>query len=1430
VSENKAVFPNGIWDGLSVDRSSILFDRSPSYEDWDQAVAEIIALERAVIALGGGGSVDFVTSVALAAPDEFSVTGSPVTTTGTLTLTKSAQAAHSAWMGPTSGSPAAPSFRSIVAGDLPSHSHAAGDITSGTLAYTLLPVFAGSTPGAVPTAFVGDAGKFLKSDGTWADPATVGTVTSVDLAVPVEFTISGNPITTAGTITISTAPQTAHNVWAGPTTGSPAVPTFRTLVASDLPSHSHSGGDITSGTVAAARLGLMTGDSGSGGASGAVPAPASGDAGAGKFLHANGSWQVPSGSGTVTSVDVTGNALFNITGNPISTSGVINIDFQTQTEHKVFAGPSGGGVPVFRLLAAGDLPTHTHDGGDIASGTVAAARLGLMTGDLGSGGASGAVPAPGAGDAAALKFLRADGVWGTTPDSGGTVTSIDINVPTDILSSSGGPIATNGIITLSKVDQAANKFFAGPTTGADASPVFRTIVAGDLPSHVHSGADITSGTVGRARLETMLGDSGSGGASGAVPAPSAGDAAANRYLSAAGTWTVPATNPGTVTSVGFTAPAIFSVTGSPITGSGTIAVGLSNATANTVFAGPSTGSPGTPSFRVLVAADLPSHVHSGSDITSGTVDAARLGLMVGDSGSGGASGAVPAPGAGDATAGKYLKADGTWSTPPDNGTVTSVALAMPSFITVSGSPVTTNGTLTGSLANQNANVVFAGPSTGSPAAPTFRSLVAADIPAHGHSGSDITSGTVDAARLGVMTGDSGSGGASGAVPAPAAGDAAGGKFLKADGTWSLPPDNGTVTSVALAVPSEFSVSGSPITTTGTITVSKANQNANIVFAGPTSGGAAAPTFRALVAADIPTHVHSGSDITSGTVDAARLGLMTGDSGSGGASGAVPAPGAGDTAAGKFLKANGLWVVPSFVTSVALSLPSIITVSGSPITSSGTLTGTLATQSPNTVWAGPNSGVTALAPTFRALVALDLPTHTHSGADITSGTVAAARLGVMTGDSGSGGASGAVPAPAAGDNAAGRFLKANGTWSVPAGTATVTSVALALPGSVFSVTGSPITTSGTLTGAFTTQTANTIFAGPTSGSAAAPAFRAAVLDDIAAPLLTAGDQNYVINGAFRIFQRGGSSFTDDTYALDRWNILTQTAAVTVSQLAAPLVFGTMNYCRLTQPQASAQRMGLCQILEAAHAQDFNIRNMSLQFMANASTSYTLRSAILGWTGTADAVTSDVVNDWTSATYTASNFFIGTVTVLSVAQHSITTTGTLFKNEYTWSGSTQYNNIIVFFWTESTVAQNVTLNIADVGLYAGFGTRRFEAPPMAVEIQNCRRFYEKSYALTTAPASTTNNASFSEYAPKALTVNGSLVAPAIRYVSKVKAPAVTIYNPNSGATGSLRDINAGNDQNCQATSVTTDTFEVTTNGATTIALGDLLRFHWVANAEL
>lgn len=85
------------------------------------------------------------------------------------------------------------------------------------------------------------------------------------------------------------------------------------------------------------------------------------------------------------------------------------------------------------------------------------------------------------------------------------------------------------------------------------------------------------------------------------------------------------------------------------------------------------------------------------------------------------------------------------------GSVSSVALTVPNFMSVSGSPVTSSGTLAVSLANQTTNVIFAGPSSGSASVPTFRSLVAADIPSLSYlstsggtvSGNVIVTGTLE---------------------------------------------------------------------------------------------------------------------------------------------------------------------------------------------------------------------------------------------------------------------------------------------------------------------------------------------------------------------------------------------------------------------------------------------------------------------------------------------------------------------------------------------------------------------------------------------------------------------------------------------------------------------------------------------------------------
>jgi len=96
----------------------------------------------------------------------------------------------------------------------------------------------GSTWTLTLPANAGTNSYVLTTDGSgntsWANPAAGGTVTSVGLAAPAEFTVTGSPVTLSGTLTFSKNTQLQNLVYASPN-GSTGVPVFRSLVGADLP-------------------------------------------------------------------------------------------------------------------------------------------------------------------------------------------------------------------------------------------------------------------------------------------------------------------------------------------------------------------------------------------------------------------------------------------------------------------------------------------------------------------------------------------------------------------------------------------------------------------------------------------------------------------------------------------------------------------------------------------------------------------------------------------------------------------------------------------------------------------------------------------------------------------------------------------------------------------------------------------------------------------------------------------------------------------------------------------------------------------------------------------------------------------------------------------------------------------------------------------
>lgn len=376
----------------------------------------------------------------------------------------------------------------------------------------------------------------------------------------------------------------------------------------------------------------------------------------------NAGYLASGGSGTVTSVGLTlPTGEFTVTGSPVTTSGTLSVTYKTQAANEIFAGPSTGSaaVPEFRTLVVDDIPglPGTKIISDWDSFISSDSNNDLTTGADNK-----------------LYFQQ-------TAGGGGTVTSVGVT-STD-LSVSGSPVTSSGNITLNINNSAVTttKLANEAVTYAKFQNINAQRLLGRFSAlsgtmqeiTVGSGLNLTSGGV----LEATAG----GG--------------------------------GTVTSVGLSLPAgLFSVSGSPVTTSGTLTGSLTNQSAFTVFARAS--GTGQPSFIGLVSDHIP-------NLTATSKINMNTSRLLGRTSAGFGLAQEITIGSGLSLSGGTLSATG------GTGTVTSVGISVPSYMSVTSSPVTTTGTMNIFYNVQNAGTFFAGPTGGSPAAPTFRSLANSDI-------------------------------------------------------------------------------------------------------------------------------------------------------------------------------------------------------------------------------------------------------------------------------------------------------------------------------------------------------------------------------------------------------------------------------------------------------------------------------------------------------------------------------------------------------------------------------------------------------------------------------------------------------------------------------------------------------------------------------
>lgn len=318
------------------------------------------------------------------------------------------------------------------------------------------------------------------------------------------------------------------------------------------------------------------------------------------------------------------------------------------------------------------------------------------------------------------------------------------------------------------------------------------------------------------------------------------------------------------------------------------------------------------------------------------------------------------------------------------------------------------------------------------------------------------------------------------------------------------------------------------------------------------------------------------------------------------------------------------------------------------------------------------------------------------------------------------------------------------------------------------------------------------------------------------------RNRIINGNFFINQRLATLVADDVYCLDRWYVLTETGNVTVAKMTDQ-ENGTPANIKLTQPDGTPKRIGLAQIIESDNVRDLKSTAVQLTGRIKCSVSQAIRYAVVGFGSTADTVTSDIVNTWSSSTYTASNFFIASTNICGI--------GSTTPSAATWTNFTlsatlgTETNAIVFVWTEGTLAQNGTLEIGRMSLRRGSEMVSGEsyATDIASELLSCQRYYEKSYSQGTAPGTASTTAG-SVY----FRANGTNHLEGVSFkVTKRVAPTVTLYNANSGASGTWRDYSGSADRTATATYIGDAGMHV---ALTSSVDGNACGGHFVADAEL
>lgn len=146
------------------------------------------------------------------------------------------------------------------------------------------------------------------------------------------------------------------------------------------------------------------------------------------------------------------------------------------------------------------------------------------------------------------------------------------------------------------------------------------------------------------------------------------------------------------------------------------------------------------------------------------------------------------------------------------------------------------------------------------------------------------------------------------------------------------------------------------------------------------------------------------------------------------------------------------------------------------------------------------------------------------------------------------------------------------------------------------------------------------------------------------------------------------------------------------------------------------------------------------------------------------------------------------------------------------------------TVQLTATNVTYRLPQ--LERGAAASAFDYRPQPVEIEHCKRYYEKSYPGAVKAGTATSEG----YVNWFFNISGNGMSYMVPFqVSKAGTPAVTLYSHETGAAGKVRDVQAGVDVEARVGGQGPAGFRnyfVPNSSPTALNVGH----QWVAEAEL